>query len=143
MQPPPGRWPSHVIAYAKLAAGSLDLAVKSLWPGLRLTTERALLAAGARRAVPRPGSPRKDRLMSLPSLLQRLFVSHKPELLADQVATRSRPAVWDRVSHRMHALSGAEARGYIRARGAKVIERETDRLMEEDGGKAAGLRQRI
>src|SRR4051812_29868620 len=97
----------------------------------------------ARGAAPRPGSLRKDCLMSLPSLLLRLFVSHKPEVLADKVASRSRLAVWDRVSDRMDALNGAEARGYIRARAAAVIEWETDRLIEEEGNKVAGLRPRI
>jgi hypothetical protein len=85
--------------------------------------------------------------MTLPStlsgLLHRLFTNHQPELLADQVASRSRPAVWDRVSHRMPELSGAEARGYIRARGAGVIEVETDRLIAEEGTKAARHRNEI
>ncbi len=81
--------------------------------------------------------------MTLPGLLLRLFATHKPELLADKVASRSRLAVWDRVSHRMHAVSGAEARGYIRARGAAVIEVETDRLIAEEGAKAARHRDQI
>lgn len=81
--------------------------------------------------------------MTLPGLLLRLFANHKPELLADKVASRSRLAVWDRVSHRMHAISGAEARGYIRARGASVIEVETDRLIAEEGAKAARHRDQI
>jgi hypothetical protein len=81
--------------------------------------------------------------MILSSLLLRLFASHKPDLLADKVASRSRRAVWDRVSHRMHALGGAEARGYARARAAAVIEQETDRLIAEEGAKAARHRDRI
>ena len=80
---------------------------------------------------------------TLPGLLLRLLTNHKPELLADKVASRSRLAVWDRVSHRMHALVGAEARGYIRARGATVIEVETDRLIAEEGTKAARHRDEI
>jgi hypothetical protein len=81
--------------------------------------------------------------MSLPGLLLRLFATHKPELLGDKVASRSRQAVWDRVSHRMHSLHGAEARGYIRTRALVVIEQETERLIEEEGPKAARHREQI
>lgn len=81
--------------------------------------------------------------MSFASLLIRLFASHKPELLADKIASRSRQRVWDRVSHRIHALTGAEARGYVRARVAAIVEEETDRLIAEEGGKAAQHRTRI
>ena len=80
---------------------------------------------------------------SLPGLLLRLFATHKTDLLADKVASRSRLAVWDRVSHRMHALTGAEARGFIRARGVGVIELEMDRLIEEEGAKVARHRGQI
>ena len=81
--------------------------------------------------------------MSFASLLIRLFATHKPELLADRIASRSRQRVWDRVSHRMYALTGAEARGYVRARAAAIVEEETDRLIAEEGGKAAQQRMRI
>ena len=81
--------------------------------------------------------------MSLPGLLLRLFATHKPELLGEKVASRSRVAVWNRVSHRLHTLSGAEARGYIRARSAAVIERETELLIAEEGAKAARHRDQI
>lgn len=81
--------------------------------------------------------------MSLPGLLLRLFATSKPELLGDKVASRSRSAVWERVSHRMHTLQGAEARGYIRARALAVIEQETNRLISEEGPKAARHREQI
>ena len=81
--------------------------------------------------------------MTLPGLLTRLFANHKPEVLADKVATRSRAAVWNRVAHRIHQLAGAEARGYVRARGAAIIETETDRLIAEEGAKAARHRDQI
>jgi hypothetical protein len=81
--------------------------------------------------------------MSLPGLLLRLFATHKPELLGEKVANRSRSAVWERVSHRMHTLQGAEARGYIRARALAVIELETDLLITEEGLKAARHREQI
>jgi hypothetical protein len=81
--------------------------------------------------------------MSLPSLLLRLFATHKPELLGEKVASRSRVAVWNRVSHRMQTLTGAEARGYIRARAATVIEQETELLIAEEGAKASRHRDQI
>lgn len=81
--------------------------------------------------------------MTIPGLLIRLFANHKPEVLADKVAIRCRQAVWSRVSHRMHELSGAEARGYVRARGGAVIERETDVLIAEEGAKAVRYRDQI
>ena len=81
--------------------------------------------------------------MSFTSLLFRLFATHKPELLADKIASRSRRAVWDRVSHRIDALTGAEARGYVRARAAAIVEVETDRLIAEEEGSAARHRMRI
>ena len=81
--------------------------------------------------------------MTLPGLLLRLFVAQKPVHLADKVASRSRPAVWGRVSHHIHALSGAEARGYIRARAAAVIEQETDLLIAEEGPKVFRHRDQI
>ena len=81
--------------------------------------------------------------MSLPGLLLRLFATHKPELLGEKVASRSRVAVWNRVSHRMPSLTGAEARGYIRARATTVIERETELLIAEEGAKAARHRDQI
>jgi hypothetical protein len=81
--------------------------------------------------------------MSLPGLLIRLFTNHKPEVLADKVASRCRQPVWNRVSHRMHELNGAEARGYVRARAAAVIEGETDLLIAEEGVKAARHRDQI
>jgi len=81
--------------------------------------------------------------MTFPGLLLRLFASHKPEVLAGKVATRSRTAVWERVSHRIHKFHGAEARGYVRARGAAIIERETDLLIAEEGAKVARYRDQI
>ncbi|MFN0018743.1 MAG: hypothetical protein ACKVP0_10825 [Pirellulaceae bacterium] len=81
--------------------------------------------------------------MSLPGLLLRLFATDKPELLGEKISSRSRAAVWNRVSHRIHTLTGAEARGYIRARAATVIEQETELLIAEVGAKAARHRDQI
>lgn len=63
--------------------------------------------------------------------------------LAERVAGRSRQQVWQRIQHRVSTLSAGEARGYIRARSASVIEDEIDRLISQEGAKAAGNRDRI
>lgn len=63
--------------------------------------------------------------------------------LAERVAGRSRQQVWQRIQHRIGSLTAAEARGYIRARSANVIEDELDRLITQEGAKAAGNRDRI
>ena len=81
--------------------------------------------------------------MTFSSLLIRFFANHRPELLADKAAARSRQRVWDRVAHRMHRLTGSEARGYIRVRALAIVEEETDRLIAEEGGNAAKHRENI
>jgi hypothetical protein len=49
--------------------------------------------------------------------------------LATEIARRSQPAVVAVVGDRVRQISIAEARGYIRARGRRVIEEEIDELM--------------
>jgi hypothetical protein len=63
--------------------------------------------------------------------------------LAERVAGRSRLAVWQRVAPRLPLLGPTEARGYIRSRALAVLEAETDRLIEQEGPKAARHRQQI
>jgi hypothetical protein len=63
--------------------------------------------------------------------------------LAERIAGRSRLAVWQRVMHRLPALGPTEARGYIRARALGIVEAETQRLIEQEGPKAARQRERI
>ena len=63
--------------------------------------------------------------------------------LAERVAGRSRQLVWQRIQHRIATLPAAEARGFIRARSSTIIEDEIDRLVEQEGPKAAGNRDRI
>jgi hypothetical protein len=62
---------------------------------------------------------------------------------AQRVAGRSRAVVWDRVSDRLTALGPTEARGYIRARAALVVQSEAQRLIEQEGQKLASIRPQI
>lgn len=55
----------------------------------------------------------------------------KLALLADEVATNCRHAVWARVCHRVMSMSRSEARGYIRARAAVLVAREIERVQTE------------
>lgn len=81
--------------------------------------------------------------MLFSQILARFFTNIRPEELAEKVAARCREGVWNRVAHRIGTFSGAEARGYIRARAASLIAEETERVIAEQGGKAAALSQRI
>jgi hypothetical protein len=81
--------------------------------------------------------------MGLSTLLAEWLAKDTVTKLAERVAGRSRQLVWQRIQHRIHSLPAAEARGYIRARSAAVIEDEIDRLIEQEGPKAAGNRDRI
>jgi hypothetical protein len=63
--------------------------------------------------------------------------------MAERVASRGRMAVWQRVMHRLPALGPTEARGYLRARAAAVVQHETARLIEQEGASIARLRPAI
>ena len=52
--------------------------------------------------------------------------------LAQQVAERSRQEVVQRARLSLLRMSGPEARGYLRARAADVLLRETDRALAEE-----------
>lgn len=63
--------------------------------------------------------------------------------LAERVAGRSRLAVWQRVVDRLAALSASEARGYVRARAARIVAEQTQRLIDQEGAKVARIRGQI
>jgi len=50
--------------------------------------------------------------------------------LASDVARRSRLAVWERVYHDLGHMNVPEARGYIRARSADLLQQEADAVIE-------------
>jgi hypothetical protein len=52
-------------------------------------------------------------------------------------------AVWQRASERLPALALIEARGYLRARAIPVVRAETARLIDQEGGTVARLREPI
>jgi len=63
--------------------------------------------------------------------------------MAERVASRGRMAVWQRVVHRLPTLGPTEARGYLRARAAAVVQHETTKLIEQEGSGVARMRQAI
>jgi bisphosphoglycerate-independent phosphoglycerate mutase (AlkP superfamily) len=81
--------------------------------------------------------------MGLTQLLSGWIVKDTVAQFAERVAGRSRQRTWQRIQHRINSLSTAEARGYIRARAVTVVDDEIDRLIVEEGVKAAGNRDRI
>ena len=54
---------------------------------------------------------------------QRWTSQTKLPQIADEIAERCIDSVWQRVQHQVRKLAPAEARGYIRARGASVVQR--------------------
>jgi hypothetical protein len=81
--------------------------------------------------------------MGWPHTLVHWLISDRLAEMAQRVAGRSRLAVWQRVVDRVANLGPTEARGYIRARAAVVIQVETDRLIVQEGEKVGRMRQRI
>jgi hypothetical protein len=87
----------------------------------------------------RKGSQNMDWLKNLRSWLLGPDLS----LLAEQIAIRCRTAVWQRIEHRMHGLSLAEARGYVRVKAAQVIRQQVDRIMESDEAVRPAVRPQL
>lgn len=81
--------------------------------------------------------------MGLPQTLANWWGKDRATELAERVAGRSRQQVWQRIQSRVGELSAAEARGYIRARAAYVVVEETDRLIQQEGARAARIRNRL
>ena len=63
--------------------------------------------------------------------------------LAEQTAARTRHAVWDRVRWQVGSMGQAEARGYVRARSALVLNREIDRMIRREGAVRVAARARL
>ncbi len=81
--------------------------------------------------------------MGLSSLFAHWLVTDKVSEFAERIAARSRQAVWQRVWQRVGTLGQAEARGYIRARAAAIIQQETDRLISQEGSRAGEIREKL
>lgn len=81
--------------------------------------------------------------MGLSQLVTRWMGKDPVSDLAERVAGRSRQQTWQRIQHRINSLGAAEARGYIRSRATAIIDDQVDRLIAEEGVKAAGNRDRI
>jgi hypothetical protein len=81
--------------------------------------------------------------MAWPQRIAQWLVSDRLTEMTERVAGRSRLAVWQRTVERTATLGPTESRGYIRARAAAVIHRETDRLIEQEGPRVARQRAAI
>ncbi|MCR9117643.1 MAG: hypothetical protein NXI22_11925 [bacterium] len=63
--------------------------------------------------------------------------------LADEVARRSRPHVWNAVRQRINQLTHNEARGYVRARAGEIIRQTAEQALESSGESALHLNELI
>ena len=81
--------------------------------------------------------------MGLPQMLARWLVTDKVGAFAERITARSRQAVWRRVAERIATLGTAEARGYVRARAAAVVYEEMDKLIQQEGSRAAQNREKL
>jgi hypothetical protein len=81
--------------------------------------------------------------MAWPQIITQWIVSDRLTEMSERVAGRSRMAVWQRIVERAASFGPTESRGYIRARAAGVIHRETDRLIEQEGPAVGRLREQI
>lgn len=61
------------------------------------------------------------------------FTNRRMQALATEIATRSQPAVWQRVAPVAITMRSSEARGYIRARAATVIHSQVDAIAAQAG----------
>ena len=67
----------------------------------------------------------------------------KLDTIASAIAVRKRLAVWQLVCERVGEMDVAEARGYIRARAARLICGEVDRALREHQHLATDARPRL
>ncbi len=71
-------------------------------------------------------------VINFANLLKRQPNEQQLLALAQQVAGRTRPVVWQRVSHRISTMGSSETRGYVRARAAMIVDREVELAIHRD-----------
>lgn len=81
--------------------------------------------------------------MGLPQWMVDWFLTDKVAHLAERVAGRSRLATYQRVCDRLPTLGAHEARGYIRARAALIVNQEADRLIAQEGAAVQKMRSQL
>lgn len=81
--------------------------------------------------------------MSLFDRLRRFPQESEVKAIAQQVASRARHDVWQRVCGRIAALGTNEARGYIRARAKAVVAREMDIALAQTRRVRTVMRDRV
>jgi hypothetical protein len=111
-------------------------------PGMTGASQRELVPRKCASA-PEAALSTKGFVMGLSQLFSGWIVKDSVADFAERVAGRSRQRVWQRIEHRIGSLAAAEARGYIRARAATIIDDELDKLIAQEGTKVAGNRDRI
>ena len=67
----------------------------------------------------------------------------KLDTIASAISARKRLAVWHLVCERVGEMAVAEARGYIRARAARLVCAEVDRALREHQDLATDARPRL
>lgn len=81
--------------------------------------------------------------MGLPQMLAQWLVTDRVAQLAEKIAVRCRMQVWQRVAHRLPAMQGAEAKGYVRSRAVMPITAETEKLLAEENMSSPKLRDAL
>ena len=81
--------------------------------------------------------------MSLLDRLRRFPKESEVKAIAQQVASRARHDVWQRVCGRVAAMGINEARGYIRARAKAVVAREIEIALAQTRRVRNVLRDRV
>lgn len=77
-----------------------------------------------------------DQILGRPS-------EKKLALIAEEVAGRSRHKVWQRVNRRLEVMQSSEAKGYIRARSAVIVQRELDLALQHHSVHVAAQRAQV
>ncbi len=76
-------------------------------------------------------------------LLGRLRTEKRLPAMAEEIAAHSRSTIWSRIVEAASEMSRNEARGYVRARSAEVIQEATDSYLREHGTLVSTLRAQL
>jgi hypothetical protein len=76
-------------------------------------------------------------------LLGRLRIENRLPDMAEEIAAHSRSAVWSRVVDAASEMGRNEARGYVRARAAEIVNGAIDAYLLENGTLAGPVRLQL
>jgi hypothetical protein len=77
------------------------------------------------------------------SLLGRLSAEKRLPRMAEEIAANSRGTIWSRIVDAASQMSRSEARGYVRARWADVVQEATDSYLSDNGKRVYDLRTQL